>query len=78
MSKKFNSNVTVRKDDEATFLITCPDFWEAERVISLFSELKKKIIRDKAYTFLKEAYDEVRACGKYVFADDPDRLKRIL
>ena len=34
-----------------------------------------KIIRDKAYTHLKEAVDEVRACGKYVFANNKDRLK---
>ncbi len=36
---------------------------------------KVRIIRDKAYTFLKEAVDEVRACGKYVFWDNKDRLK---
>ena len=34
-----------------------------------------KIIRDKAYTYLKQAVDELRACGKYVFWRDPERLK---
>jgi hypothetical protein len=33
------------------------------------------IIRDKAYTFLKQAVDEVRECGKFVFWRNPDRLK---
>lgn len=32
-------------------------------------------IRDRAYTFLKEAMDEIRECGKYVFWRKPDRLK---
>ncbi len=34
-----------------------------------------KIIRDKAYTYLKEAVDEVRDCGKYVFKKNDNRLK---
>ena len=33
------------------------------------------IIRDKAFTFLKESVDELRNCGKYVFWHNPDRLK---
>jgi len=33
------------------------------------------IIRDKAYTYLKEAIDEIRECGKFVFWRNPDRLK---
>ena len=33
------------------------------------------IIRDKAFTFLKETVDELRNCGKYVFWRNPDRLK---
>jgi hypothetical protein len=33
------------------------------------------IIRDKAYTYLKEAVDEIRECGKFVFWRNPDRLK---
>jgi len=35
-----------------------------------------KIIRDKAFTHLKEAVDEVREYGKYVFWRDEERLKR--
>ncbi|MCK8521278.1 hypothetical protein M0D21_06860 [Aquimarina sp. D1M17] len=34
-----------------------------------------KSLRDKAFTHLKEAVDEVRAAGKYAFKADPDRFK---
>lgn len=34
-----------------------------------------KLLRDRAYTHLKEAIDEIRATGKYVFADNERRLK---
>lgn len=33
------------------------------------------IIRDKAYTYLKLAVDEIRECGKFVFWRNPARLK---
>ncbi|RUT72853.1 hypothetical protein [Ancylomarina longa] len=36
---------------------------------------ESKVIRDKAYTYLKEVVDEVRACGKYLFWKDPIRIK---
>ncbi len=39
------------------------------------SDNEFKIIRDKAYTHLKEAVDEIRSCGKYVFWKDEHRLK---
>lgn len=32
-------------------------------------------IRDKAYTYLKQAVDEIRNCGKFAFWRTPDRLK---
>jgi len=32
-----------------------------------------KTLRDQAYTYLKEAVDEVRACGQYVFWRNPER-----
>ncbi len=32
-------------------------------------------MRNRAYTYLKEAVDEIRACGKYAFSGDADRLK---
>ncbi|MFC2137412.1 hypothetical protein ACFLTE_04490 [Bacteroidota bacterium] len=38
-------------------------------------ENSTKTIRDKAYTYLKEAVDEVRECGKYLFWRNPDRYK---
>jgi len=33
------------------------------------------VIHDKAFTYLKQAVDEIRNCGKYVFWRTPDRLK---
>jgi hypothetical protein len=33
------------------------------------------LIRDKAYTYLKQAVDEIRECGKFAFWRTPDRLK---
>jgi hypothetical protein len=32
-------------------------------------------IRDRAYTYLKQAVDEIRECGKFVFWRTPDRMK---
>lgn len=34
-----------------------------------------KIIRDKAYTYMKQAVDEIRQCGRYVFWKNRDRRK---
>ncbi len=36
---------------------------------------KQLDIRNRAYTFMKQAVDEVRACGKYVFSGDDNRLR---
>ncbi len=36
---------------------------------------KAKAMRDRAYTYLKEAIDEVRDTGKYAFRKDPERYK---
>lgn len=33
------------------------------------------LIRDKAFTYLKLAVDEIRECGKFAFWRNPDRLK---
>lgn len=33
------------------------------------------VIRDQAYTYLKQAVDEIRECGKFVFWRNPDRMK---
>ena len=32
-----------------------------------------KKVRDQAFTYLKEAVDEVRDCGRYVFRKNPQR-----
>ena len=36
-------------------------------------ERTMKDIRDRAYTYLKQAVDAIRDCGKYVFYTDPDK-----
>lgn len=33
------------------------------------------VVRDKAYTWLKETINEIRKYGKFVFSNDPNRLK---
>lgn len=33
------------------------------------------LIRDKAFTYLKQAVDEIRECGKFAFWRTPERLK---
>ena len=38
-------------------------------------ESEAMIIRDKAFTYLKQAVDDIRECGKFVFWRDPERLK---
>ena len=39
------------------------------------SDREVKRIRDRAYTFLKQAVDQVRACGQYVFWKDAERVQ---
>jgi len=34
-----------------------------------------RVLRDQTYTYLKEAVDEIRDCGKYVFHDNKNRIK---
>jgi len=34
-----------------------------------------RLLRDKAYTHMKEAVDEIRRCGQYVFWKDEQRMK---
>lgn len=34
-----------------------------------------KIIRDRAFTYMKELVDEIRECGKFLFWKDPSRYK---
>lgn len=36
---------------------------------------KLRLLRDKAYTHMKEAVDEIRRCGQYVFSADQQRYK---
>lgn len=39
------------------------------------SDNKSKIMRDRTYTLLKHAVDEIYACGRYIFWNDEKRLK---
>jgi len=39
------------------------------------SDNQARIIRDKAFTLLKETVDEIRQCGQYIFWRDPQRFK---
>lgn len=39
------------------------------------SNSEAKVMRDRAYTYLKMAVNEVRDTGKYVFRKDPEKLK---
>lgn len=34
-----------------------------------------KVLRDKAYTYLKESVDDIRAAGKFIFRNEPKKLK---
>jgi hypothetical protein len=36
----------------------------------------ERVLRDQAYTYLKEAVDEVRSYGKFVFRNDAGKLKQ--
>lgn len=36
---------------------------------------ERKLLRDRAYTHLKQAVDEVRRCGQFVFWKDEERLQ---
>lgn len=38
-------------------------------------ECKERVMRDKAYTYLKNSIDKVRVCRKYVCGSNPERLK---
>ncbi|PWD99592.1 hypothetical protein [Marinilabilia rubra] len=40
-----------------------------------YADNKTKELRDQMYTLLKQAVDEVKDCGKYVFRKDKDRLQ---
>ncbi len=39
------------------------------------SNNEAKMLRDRAFTHLKELVDQLRSCGKYVFWKNPERLK---
>lgn len=40
------------------------------------SKSERKVVRDKAYSWLKDIVDEIYACGQYVFWKDEDRRKK--
>lgn len=78
---KANPDLLTEVNFDLTLLDTAADL--ADRMGDLLGatngERKKDseamIIRDQAYTYLKQAVDEIRECGKFVFWRNPDRLK---
>lgn len=40
-----------------------------------YEDDQNKLMRDQMYTFLKQAVDEVKECGKYVFRKNDERLQ---
>lgn len=41
----------------------------------LYRDDERKLIRDKAYTLLKEVVDEIRDYGRFAFRNDPEHVK---
>ncbi len=46
---------------------------KAEASVERANDPEKKLIRDKAYTHLKEAVDRIRECGRFAFRKNPER-----
>ncbi len=46
----------------------------ADASVEKVSYREQKLIRDRAYTYLMAAADELRECGRFVFRKDGDRL----
>jgi hypothetical protein len=61
-------DLAAQKSDELRSLYS-----DATRDRKDISELKK--IRDQAFTYVKEAVDKIRKCGRYVFWRNANRLK---
>ena len=47
----------------------------AEASVDKLAYRESKLVRDQAYTHLKEAVDEIRRYGQFVFWKDEDRLR---
>ncbi|NBC84298.1 MAG: hypothetical protein GVY19_13095 [Bacteroidetes bacterium] len=69
------SNFDMAKLDEAAALSDRMATINAKANGERHQDNEEKKIRDKAYTHLKEALDEIRDAGKYLFWNKPDRLK---
>ncbi|MCT4638856.1 MAG: hypothetical protein N4A72_14235 [Bacteroidales bacterium] len=41
----------------------------------LFQQAVRFVMKNKAFTYLKNVIDDIRACGKFTFRNDPGRLK---
>ena len=50
------------------------ELWSLSK-LSRTDKHNHKILRDKAYTYLKQLVDEIRSCGKFLFHDNPERLQ---
>ncbi|MBU2885824.1 hypothetical protein KO507_08630 [Gilvimarinus agarilyticus] len=69
------AGVTAEKLDEAATKSTEMSALLAATTGEAAENNSAKIQRDKAYTLLKQAVDEIRAAGKFVFWKDEKRLK---
>jgi hypothetical protein len=47
----------------------------ADASVDKAADQEKKLVRDQAYTHLKEAVDAIRQCGQFVFWKDEDRAR---
>ncbi len=78
---KANTNLLTKVNFDLTLLDTAADL--SDRMGDLLGATngeRKEVseamqIRDKAFTYLKLAVDEIRECGKFVFWRNPDRMK---
>ena len=63
------------KLDEAASLNVSLGELRADASVDKAADREKKLLRDQAYTHLKEAVDTIRECGQFVFWKNEDRAK---
>ena len=52
------------------------DLWQKVDGVKNSKNRPEKILRDRAYTYLKQLMDEIRAYGKYAFWNDEEKQRR--
>jgi len=63
------------KLDEAASLNASLGALRPDASVDKAADREKKLLRDQAYTHLKEAVDTIRECGQFVFWKNEDRAK---